>query len=104
MAWGRRLVSHVSRALRDDLPSTPLQVQTCWEVVVPEPLSDKDCEKIHTGHPGHAAWLRDVNEWAVAEELRMKRMRTDKIVDDLRAWEGMLHAMNHQLEDLPPSS
>lgn len=49
MAEGRRFIMHLYRALQEDLTSTPLPVQSRWEVILGEPLSEKDWIKVHEG-------------------------------------------------------
>lgn len=49
MAQGDRLISHIYRALREDLKAPTLPVQARWEEAKGEPLSEREWIKVHEG-------------------------------------------------------
>lgn len=49
MAGGRRLISHLYRALRDDLPEETLKIQQRWDMLLDEPLTQNEWKRVHKG-------------------------------------------------------
>ncbi|KAJ1209230.1 hypothetical protein NDU88_004608 [Pleurodeles waltl] len=58
----------------------------------------KVVDRVAEDNIGYGDWLRDFSDWAVAEEARMKHVRTEeKLADDIAAWTRCCMTLEHQI-------